>query len=717
MLNDGQLLFGYSFGACRFDPNRIIRVEEVPRIQFTNFLVFNQPLQPTANGPLRDAICYAPRIILNHSQSVFSIEYAALAFPRDDDRVQYAYKMDGVDADWNYVGTLRRATYTRLKRGDFTFRVRSTNTQGVWVDNERTLSIHVCAPVWLTGWAFMLYALLLLLIAFALYETILFVTRLRQEVAVEQKVTEIKLRFFTNISHELRTPLTLITGPVENVLKNEKISPSVRSQLEIVASNSARMLRMINQILDFRKIQNHKMTMKIQQIDISRQVEETCANFNKEAADKHILYSIENDLDETTVWLDKGMLDTIIYNLLSNAFKYTDEGGSITVRLGRRENYVTITVADTGIGIPKDKRSMLFERFASQNEIHAAVNKTGTGIGLNLVKELVDLQHGFIEVESEQGKGSAFTVLFPLGTGHFENDTVEMMVDDTIAASDEQLVAKGVQPKVVSDSRYDILVVDDNEDMCRFLTSFLSPLYSVREASDGYEALEKIRQQMPDMIISDLMMPNMDGLQLTDRLKNDTSTSHIPIILLTAKSAIESRLEALKYGADDYITKPFSPEYLMTRIENILRQRKNLQETYRSSLLSLQPKQLKEQSPDETFLAHLLEYMERNMDNSDLTVDDLVREMTLGRTVFFNKLKSLTGLSPVEFIREVRIKRAAQLLEKGHYNVTEITYMVGMNDSRYFAKCFKNAFGVTPTEYKKSLQTDESGNNAEENEK
>jgi YesN/AraC family two-component response regulator len=222
---------------------------------------------------------------------------------------------------------------------------------------------------------------------------------------------------------------------------------------------------------------------------------------------------------------------------------------------------------------------------------------------------------------------------------------------------------------------------------------------------------------MPDMIISDLMMPNMDGLQLTDRLKNDTSTSHIPIILLTAKSAIESRLEALKYGADDYITKPFSPEYLMTRIENILRQRKNLQETYRSSLLSLQPKQLKEQSPDETFLAHLLEYMERNMDNSDLTVDDLVREMTLGRTVFFNKLKSLTGLSPVEFIREVRIKRAAQLLEKGHYNVTEITYMVGMNDSRYFAKCFKNAFGVTPTEYKKSLQTDEAGNNAEENEK
>ena len=707
VLNNGQLLFGYNFGACRFDPNRIIRVEDVPRIQFTNFLLFNQPVQPSAEGPLHDAICYAPKIRLKHAQSVFSIEYAALAFPRENDQVQYAYKMDGVDADWNYVGTLRRATYTKLNRGNYTFRVRSTNAQGVWVDNERTLSIHVCAPFWLTGWAFILYALLLALVSVALYEAILFVTRLRQEVTVEQKVTEIKLRFFTNISHELRTPLTLITGPVENILKNERISPSVRSQLEIVASNSARMLRMINQILDFRKIQNHKMKLKIQQLDISAQVADTCANFNKEAADKHIRFSVESNLQDSIVWLDKEKIDTIIYNLLSNAFKYTDEGGSITVRLGRREDYVSIAVADTGIGIPKDKRSVLFERFASQNEIHSALNKTGTGIGLNLVKELVDLQHGFIEVESEPGKGSTFTVLFPIGKEHFAGDTVEMVMDDTMAAAEEPSAIKDLPHKPIADSRYDILVVDDNEDMCRFLSSFLTPLYSVREASDGYDALEKIRQQIPDMIVTDLMMPNMDGLQLTDRVKNDTSTSHIPVILLTAKSAIESRLEALKYGADDYITKPFSPEYLMTRIENILRQRKNLQETYRSNLLSLQPKQLREQSPDETFLAHLLEFMEHNMDNSDLTVDDLVREMTLGRTVFFNKLKSLTGLSPVEFIREVRIKRAAQLLEMGHYNVTEITYMVGMNDSRYFAKCFKNAFGVTPTEYKRSLQNGE----------
>ena len=707
VLHNGQLIFGYSYGACTFDPNRIIHVEEVPRIQFTNFLLFNQPVNPSSDGPLQDAICFAPKITLEHGQSVFSIEYATLAFPDENDQVQYAYKMDGVDANWNYVGSLRRATYTKLNRGNYTFRVRSTTAKGVWVDNERTLTIHVCAPFWLTGWAFLLYAFLLAAVAIALYETIVIVTRLRQEVAVEQKVTEIKLRFFTNISHELRTPLTLITGPVENILKNEKISPAVRSQLEIVDSNSARMLRMINQILDFRKIQNHKMRLKVQQLDLRKLVSDTCANFNKEAYDKHIRYTIENELQDTIVWLDRDMTDTILYNLLSNAFKYTGEGGSITVRLSQRENYITLAVSDTGIGIPKDKRSLLFERFASQNEIHAEVTKTGTGIGLNLVKELVDIQHGYIEVESEPGKGSTFTVLFPKGKEHFGSDTM-MMVDDNLAAEDAS-VRKEIQLKPVVDSRYNILVVDDNEDMCQFLGSILTPLYTVREASDGLDALEKVKQQLPDMIISDLMMPNMDGLQLTDRLKNDPSTSHIPVILLTAKSAVESRLEALRYGADDYITKPFSPEYLLTRIENILRQRKKLQETYRSSLLMLQPQQPKEQSPDETFLAHLMDYMEHNMDNNDLTVDDLVHEMALGRTVFFNKLKSLTGLSPVEFIREVRIKRAAQLLESGHYNVTEITYMVGMNDSRYFAKCFKNAYGVTPTEYRKSLQEDETG--------
>lgn len=706
VISSGQILLGYSFGACRFNPAEIFHLEEVPRIQFTSFLLFNQPIAPSADGPLSDAICYTPRIRLKHAQSVFSIEYASLAFPGESDDVQYAYKMDGVETNWNYVGTLRRATYTHLRPGNYTFRVRSTNAKGVWVDNERTLAIQVLPPFWLTGWAFVLYILLFIAIVYAVYRGMQMFYRLRQEVAVEQKVTDIKLRFFTNISHELRTPLTLITGPVENILKHEKISPSVRSQLEIVESNSARMLRMINQILDFRKIQNEKMRLAIRPTNLKQLVVSTCSNFNKEAYDKHITFTIQNDVPDMQVWLDPDKADTILYNLLSNAFKYTDEGGAITVKVGTRGDYVTVTVADTGVGIPKDKRSLLFERFASQNEIHGNTGKTGTGIGLNLVKDLVDLHHGFIEVESEPGKGSAFTVLFLQGKDHFAGDGVDIVVDDSFAAAEEHQQQE-IRLQAPSDDRYKVLVVDDNEDMCHFLQSFISPTYHVTVATDGLDALRQLKQDQPDLIVSDLMMPNLDGLELTDRLKNDTATSHIPIILLTAKSAIESRLEALKYGADDYITKPFSPEYLMARIDNILRQRRILQETYRNHLLKLEPQAKKEHNPDEAFLARLLNYMEHNMDNGDLAVDDLVREMGLGRTVFFNKLKSLTGLSPVEFIREVRVKRAAQLLESDKYNVTEITYMVGMNDSRYFAKCFKAAYGVTPTEYRRMLQQNE----------
>lgn len=702
-LQDGKIMFSCSYGACIFSPDKMFHVEDAPILQFTNFMLFNKPVTPGKDSPLPSAINYAPKVTLKYSQTVFSIEYAALAY-NGADKIKYAYKMDGVDSDWNYVGSLRHATYTQLSRGTYTFRVRSTNTEGLWTDNERTLTIQILPSFWMTPWAILLYLILFAAFVYGIYRITQLYTRLQQEVVVEQQVTDIKLRFFTNISHELRTPLTLISGPVEHILKNEKISPAVRSQLEIVNSNSERMLRMVNQILDFRKIQNKKLRLKIQQSNIQKLVASTCANFNKEALDKNIQFTIENEVPDAVLWIDRDKTDTILYNLLSNAFKYTPDGGSITVRVKEKEDFITISVADTGKGIAQDKKNRLFERFYTPSEQKSITNKPSTGIGLNLVKELVDLHKGYIEVESELGKGTTFTVLFHTGKEHFGND-VDMIIDDeTTAKTDEQLAKPlHLDNMGTQEPHYNVLVVDDNEDMCHFLQSILGLTYNVTAATDGADALEKIKSQIPDMIISDLMMPNMDGLELTNRVKNDQNTSHIPVILLTAKSAIESRLEALKYGADDYITKPFSPEYLLARLENIINQRKRLQETYRQTLLSLEPTQITEPSPNDAFLAHLLNFMEQNMDNSELAVDDLVKEMALGRTVFFNKLKSLTGLSPVEFIREVRVKRAAQLLETGNYNVTEITYMVGMNDSRYFAKCFKAAYGITPTEYRKNI--------------
>lgn len=703
LLQNGDIVFGYSYGGCMFSPSKIFRSEDCPAIRFTDFLIFNKSVSIDENGPLNDNICYAPKIHLKHNESVFSIEYAAMDFAGNKDIV-YAYRLDGVDDDWNYVEGETRATYTSLSAGDYTFRVRSTNAQGVWVDNEQTLTIHVQASPWLSPWAFLIYTILILLTLYQLYHNFSVNNKLRQEVEVEQKVTDIKLRFFTNISHELRTPLTLISGPVENILHHEEISPSVKTQLEIVSSNAARMLRLINQILDFRKIQNKKMKLRVQETNLAQLTQTTCNNFRKEASDKRIDFQFESTIANPMVWVDQDKTDTIIYNLLSNAFKFTPAGKSIKVRVAEKNNYALVVVSDTGVGIPKDKRGILFERFSSNNAIHTPSDKPGTGIGLNLVKELVDLHHGYIEVESEVGVGTTFTVMFCRGKDHFDAD-VEFIVSDTTAPQGAMTNISAENEIQRDPNLKTILVVDDNEDMRLFLSNILCSYYNVLSAADGQEAISIAEQNDLDIVISDLMMPNIDGLELTNHLKSNISTSHIPVVLLTAKSAIESQLTALQYGADDYITKPFSQEYLLARIDNILRQRERLRETFRASLMSLIPEakdEAHELTPNEIFLNKLYDFMLKNMDNNELSVEDLVREMALGRTVFFNKLKGLTGLSPVEYIRDVRIKRAAELLLEERYNITEVTYMVGMNDSRYFAKCFKAAYGVTPTEYKKN---------------
>ncbi len=702
-LQSGQMLVGCNSGYSSFFPERIMRSDVAPNLVLTRFELFNTSVEIGAkDSPLQKSISETTELTLEHDQSVFSIEYATLDFIGAN-RIQYAFMLEGFDEDWNYVHSQRKATYTNLNPGTYRFLVRSTNAEGTWVNNTRSLVIHVEPSFWQTGWAVILYLLLIAGVIYICVRIFLANSKLRQEVTIEQKVTDIKLRFFTNISHELRTPLTLIAGPVENILQNEKLTPNVRTQLEIVQSNSKRMLRLINEILDFRKIQNKKMRLKIQEMKIGPLVQTTCENFTKEAYDKHIQFHVENEVPDATLWIDRDKVDIILYNLLSNAFKFTPSGKSVAVKVHEKPDYVLLTVADTGVGMPKDKRALLFERFTSQNEIASLSTSRGSGIGLNLVKELVDLHKGYIEVDTEMGKGTSFTVLFRKGKDHFGND-VDFIANADVEVSDETIVntIHHLTPNEQTEIGT-ILIVEDSEDMRTFLANIFANEAKVVCASDGLEGMKKAKEIVPDLIISDLMMPNMDGLEMMSKVKSDPATSHIPVILLTAKSAIESRLEALHCGADDYLTKPFSPEYLKARVENLLEQRKRLQQRYRAELLNLQPNQPQQKFPNEAFLAKLLDFMERNMDNNNLVVEDLVSEMALGRTVFFNKLKSLTGLSPVEFIRDIRIKRAAQLLEQGVYNITEVTYMVGMNDSRYFSKCFKAVYGMSPSEYKKSM--------------
>ena len=684
---DGQILFGYSNGYCSFDPSLIRRSTSVPPLRITRIEVEGKEVE-------------GEEITIDNGANI-TIDYAALNYIGIN-KIYYYYKLDGVDKNWNGPTDMRRITYSNLNHGTYVFHVRSTNREGGEVENEQTIIIHVNRPLWLSWWAMLLYILAVVLFLFIVVYSINLYNRLRRKVQVEQQVTDIKLRFFTNISHELRTPLTLITAPIENILQTERISQSVRSQLEIVQSNSQRMLRMVNQLLEFRKVQNQKMKLKVQQTLLSDLVEETCENFRKEADDKHIRFELIKRAEDSTVWVDRQRMDTILWNLLSNAFKFTPAGKAIRVIIDSKPGFVSLIVQDEGIGIAPEKRSVLFERFSSNNELNNT-SVTGTGIGMNLTKELVDLHHGYIEVESEVGKGTTFTVLLHTGKDHFGSE-VEFIADDITTAATNTITFedKIEQLEQEQETGRTILVVDDSKDMRNFLVNILSRDYHVLAAADGEEAKQIILSQSVKLVVTDLMMPKTDGLALTQYIKSNPDLDFIPVILLTAKTAIESRLQALQYGADDYVTKPFEPEYLRARVHNLLLQREQLEHSYRQRLMRLESK-TDEPIPGDAFLAKLLNVMDKQMDNNTLTVDELVDEMGMGRTVFFNKLKSMTGLSPVEFIREMRIKRAAQLLEEHKYNITEVTYMVGMNDSRYFSKCFKNTYGVTPSEYRRNL--------------
>lgn len=716
LTSNGEMIFGSNKGYCYFFPDKIQQNIAVPPIVFTRFQLFNQDVSiDEKNSPLKLSIGYSSEIRLTHKQTVFSIEYTALDFS-DVDKIKYAFMLENFETEWNYVQKQRKATYTNLPKGTYYFKVKSTNAEGVWSDNVKTIKILILPSFWETGTAYLLYILLFFSILYAVYYITKRFAQLKHDVEVEHKVSDIKLRFFTNISHELRTPLTLITGPIENILNHEPVSENVRDQLSVVQRNANRMLRMINQILDFRKIQHKKLRLQIQAIRIDNLVAEICSNFSKEAQDKQIQFLFEDKAPQAILWVDRDKVDMIVYNLLSNAFKFTPERKNIVVKLLQNEETIQIQVIDEGVGIPKEKRGFLFERFSSANEIKSISGNRGSGIGLNLVKELVDLHKGIIDVESEPGVGTSFTVSFLKGKEHFGKDVDFIIAEDIQTELTEEFEAELLtRLEDLNDCRDEnstgrkelplVLVVEDNEEMRSFLEKILSKFFRVKVAVDGGEGLKMALELIPDIVVTDLMMPQLDGLQLTERLKNHQDTSHIPVVLLTAKSAVESRLEAMKQGADDYITKPFSPVLFEARIENILAQRKRLQDAFRRKLMGLDPKPVDLPSQDDLFIAKLLEYMDKNIENCDLTVDQMVSDMAMGRTVFFNKLKNLTGLAPIEFIRELRIKRAAQLLKTGDYNVSQVTYMVGMSDSRYFSKCFKKVYGLTPSEYKKSFES------------
>ena len=749
LTSGGDMLFGTSNGLFMFSPDSIRKSSYVPPVVFSKLMVANEDVIPGEKSILKVDLDDTQELVLSHDENIFSVQYAALDYTNPQN-IQYAYILDGFEKQWTFADRQRSVTYTNLPKGDYIFRVRSTNSDGVWVDNERILNITILPSFWETPLAYVLYVCFVLLIIFVAVYILFTIYRLKHEVSVEQQISDIKLRFFTNISHELRTPLTLIAGPVEQVLKNDKLPADAREQLVVVERNTNRMLRLVNQILDFRKIQNKKMKMQVQQLNVVAFVRKIMDNFESVAEEHNIDFLFQTEKEALNLWVDADKFEKIVFNLLSNAFKYTPNGKMITVFIREDEGMVSVGVQDQGIGIAENKRKSLFVRF--ENLVDKNIfNQASSGIGLSLVKELVEMHKATISVDSRLGEGSCFKVDFLKGKEHY-NSSVEFILEDSVAPlSMERIVdiansslqteaaiadapdlevSAAKEEAEESSSKELMLLVEDNQELRSFLRSIFASTYRVVEASDGMEGWSKALKYLPDIIISDVMMPEKDGIEMTRELRADMTTSHIPIILLTAKTTIESKLEGLEYGADDYITKPFSATYLQARVENLLMQRKKLQNFYRDSLTHVTVSEtpvaqgetltvhastgpessaaeepaMPEMSPnDRKFMDKLVDLMEQNMDNGELVVDDLVRELAVSRSVFFKKLKTLTGLAPIEFIKEMRIKRAAQLIETGEFNMTQISYMVGINDPRYFSKCFKAQVGMTPTEYREKV--------------
>ena len=617
------------------------------------------------------------------------------------------------------------------------------------LDEEVHLNIHVSAPFYATVWAYFFYLLCLLgvMIAFIRFKTRQAALKSSLEFERKEKerieeLNQVKLRFFTNISHEFRTPLTLILGQIE-VLMQMDLGTTIYNRILRIYKNAWHMRNLISELLDFRKQEQGYLKLKVEEQNLVAFTRQIYMCFYEYAQKKEITYRFDNVEETISVWFDSKQLQKVIFNLLSNAFKYTPNKGSIRVEVRMLASQAIVSVCDTGVGIPEEHISKIFERFYQTD--NSSSFTLGTGIGLALAKGIMNMHHGKIDVESTVGKGTKFTLSLPLGNRHFSDEemaTVESRESVIISEAvpmlpfeqimDVEEEKTKVQENIKEEDKPIILLVDDNEELLSMLEDLFLPIYKVYIAHDGREGLEMARQIQPDLIISDVMMPEKDGIEMTRELRADMMTSHIPIILLTAKTTIESKLEGLEYGADDYITKPFSATYLQARVENLLIQRKKLQSFYRDSLMHInmaavpedlpisaegesreenrtEPEQevqpaVPDMSPnDRKFMDKLVELMEQNMDNGELVVDDLVRELAVSRSVFFKKLKTLTGLAPIEFIKEIRIKRATQLIETGEFNMTQISYMVGINDPRYFSKCFKAQVGMTPTEYKEKV--------------
>ncbi|MCS3799421.1 two-component regulator propeller domain-containing protein [Niastella sp. OAS944] len=730
---NGQFFFGGFTGMVSFYPQQMRVNESIPPVVFTGLKLFNKPVGiRDESGLLQSAMSYTRRIDFAAAQNIFTIEFAALNYIKSG-KNRYAYKLDGFEKDWNIVDN-PAATYTNLPSGRYTFLVRASNNDGVWNNEPARLEIVVHPPLWKTWWAYLIYFIVAVLL---LYITIRFFRRQarlerdlyyeHQQKMQQEELHQQKIDFFTNISHEIRTPLTLIVGPVENLLANTPVDSTVNRQLALVKKNADRLIRLVSELLDFRKAESGNMQLSVSEGNIVAFTRTIFLSFRDLANSRSITYmfmplvNVIEIADNITCWFDPVQLEKVLFNLLSNAFKFTSEGGDITVVVREdNEKELLIAISNSGPVVPKEQQEKLFNRFYQMGNTPKGL---GTGIGLALSKSIIEAHGGRIEIESasvnddDQNGTTCFTIYLPLGKAHFTKEQLtgatgirNAMVEKQTAPGIEVAITPMVEEEnATTTAKPSLLLVEDNDDIRQMIRNALSAQYDITEASNGASGWQTVTELIPDLVISDVMMEGEDdGFTLCDRIKTDERTNHIPVILLTARAAPSSQITGLQTGADAYITKPFFIQVLELQVRNLLSLRNINREKFTRQITLQPPAQLafateppEAPTAETLFLQKLVAMVEENMEDPEFGVPVLLKKAGMSQTVLYRKLKALTDMSIADFIKSVRLKKAAELLRQpgNDISIAEVAYRVGFSDRKYFSKEFRKQFGQSPTEF------------------
>lgn len=694
---NGEFYIGSINGFNTFYPHLLKLNTQKPNVVLTSLEIFNQKIETQKDGILPEAIDHLKEIHLSYKDNVITLNYAALSYCTPQ-KNQYAYILEGFDKGWNYVGSQHSTTYTNLPAGTYTFRVKASNNDNIWNEEGTSIRIIVHPPFYLSLPFKIGYVLLFLLALGLLLRYVIRRSEKKHAKAIDElnskkeiEIHEAKINFFTMIAHEIRTPVSLIIGPLEKIMQSTHIPINERQELEIIDRNSQRLLYLVNQLLDFRKVEQKEIRMKFTSQSIKELMQAVCERFSPTLQQNGVSFSVTYPDEHFHADVDKEALTKVLSNLLTNANKYTQSMIEVRFQEHPERQTFSIEVKDNGKGMNEEELKKIFKPFYQASE-----NKPGTGIGLSIVKGIVEAHHGQVNVTSQPGKGSSFIITLPrkqenLVTEEEENQATNPIPEDIIPErNDTAATSQKVLPIM--------LIVDDNEDMLNFLSSHFQTSYTIATAVDGVDALNKLKEQEVALIISDWMMPNMNGIDLCKAVRNNQLTSHIPFILLTAKTDTEAKITSMNCGADAYIEKPFSLQYLEACIKNLLELRLQLRQKF-SQMPTVSINSIAANQNDKVFLEKMNHLIEENLNNEELSVDFLAEKLCISRSGLFVKIKGLANTTPNEMIQIIRLKKAASLLLENQYRINEVSYMVGFNNPSYFSKCFQKQFGMKPGEY------------------